>query len=120
MEPTETELVIRLYGITASERDQLCTHLAQKSEERGVPIQTEVSSDVLGSVNYETIIVVCAAIQASAEVIKTIYALIKPWLDEHRAKPTQGKEFKVEIVLDGVVLEPEATLSVTVTTRTET
>jgi len=114
MEPTETEVVIRLYGVSPAERDQLRNHLVQQSKYQSVPLGAEASSDVLGDVSYETILVVCAAIQTAAEVVKTIHALLEPWLEEQRRKrQEEGQESPVtaEIVIDGEVVKLGKTTS---------
>jgi len=108
MEQAGAELVIRIHGITSEQRDQLRDHLLQESEGRGLQLEAEVSGDVLGDLNYETILVICTMVQTGVEVVKAIHAILEPWIKEQhvasKGTPAKEQEIKAEIVVDGTVV----------------
>lgn len=108
---TETELVIRIYSVTQEQRNQFSDYLIQESERQGLYVKTDASDEVLGDLNYETILVTCTIVQTGVEVVKTIHSILEPWLAEQRAarksSAAKEQEIKAEIVREGTVVNSD-------------
>lgn len=110
MQQTSTELVIRVYGVTIEQRDQLCDRLLREGQRHGVHVEAEVGGGVLGDLNVETILAICTVVQTGVSLVQTIHSILEPWLAEQRAaragSVAREPVIKAEIVIDGRVVSP--------------